>query len=83
MVRFGSLAMTARGAHPSPLQGRYGRDHEFFHEYHRATRTREGFEAWLAEWVRAVPDHAAYVAKLGARFEALRVVGRPAAEARF
>lgn len=71
------------GAHPSPLQGRYGRDHEFFHEYHRATRTREGFEAWLAEWVRAVPDHAGYLAKLGARFEALRIVGRPAAEARF
>lgn len=71
------------GAHPSPLQGKYGRDHEFFHEYHRATRTALGFEAWLGEWVRGVPDHAGYLAKLGSRFESLRVAGHPAAEARF
>ncbi len=59
-------------AHPSPLQGRYGRDHEFFLEYHRATRTREGFEAWLSDWVTGVPDRGAYLRKLGARWEALR-----------
>ncbi len=59
-------------AHPSPLQGRYGRDHEFFHEYHRATRTLEGFEAWLREWVFDLPDRAAYLAKLGPRWDALR-----------
>lgn len=59
-------------AHPSPLQDRYGRDHEFFHEYHRATRTVEGFEAWLREWVLEVPDRASYLAKLGARWTALR-----------
>lgn len=55
--------------HPSPLQGRYDRDHEFFHEYHRATRTPEGFEAWLREWVLDVPDHDAYLAKLGDRWD--------------
>ena len=69
--------------HPSPLQGRYGRDHEFFHEYHRATRTTEGFESWIAEWVNGTPDHAAYLAKLGERWPALRSAGTPAAEARF
>src|SRR5882762_5138864 len=26
------------GAHPSPVQGYYGRDHDFFHEYHDQTR---------------------------------------------
>ncbi len=26
------------GAHPSPVQGYYGRDHAFFHEYHDQTR---------------------------------------------
>jgi glutaconate CoA-transferase subunit A len=62
----------AGACHPSPLQGRYARDHGFFHEYHRATRTREGFEAWLREWVLDLPDHAAYLAKLGARWDALR-----------
>ncbi len=59
-------------AHPSPLQGRYGRDHAFFHEYHAATRTVDGFDAWLGEWVRGVPDRAAYLAKLGSRWRALR-----------
>ncbi|MGH2500629.1 MAG: CoA transferase subunit A [Candidatus Limnocylindria bacterium] len=69
--------------HPSPLQGRYARDHEFFHEYHRATRTAEGFAAWTAEWVTGVADRAAYLRKLGGRWTALREDGRPAAEARF
>ena len=59
-------------AHPSPLQDRYGRDHEFFHDYHRATRTVEGFDAWLGEWVTGVPDRAAYLRKLGARWDGLR-----------
>lgn len=53
------------GAHPSPVQGHYNRDHEYFHEYHRATRTREGFEQWLEQWVLAVEDRAEYLEKLG------------------
>lgn len=57
--------------HPSPLQDRYGRDHDFFHEYHRATRTRDGFDRWVHEWVLDLPDHDAYLAKLGDRWEAL------------
>jgi len=69
--------------HPSPLQGRYGRDHEFFHQYHRATRTVDGFDQWIAEWVTGVPDRRAYLAKLGDRWPALRLEGAPAAEARF
>lgn len=61
------------GAHPSPVQGYYNRDHEAYHEYHRATRTQEGFEAWLEEWVLSVPNRAAYLEKLGARWQALGV----------
>jgi glutaconate CoA-transferase subunit A len=60
------------GAHPSPVQGYYGRDHAVFGDYHRATRERAGFLGWLDEWVLGVPDRAAYLAKLGPRFEALR-----------
>ena len=59
--------------HPSPLQGRYGRDHEFFHDYHRATRTAEGFEAWTGEWVTGVRDRGEYLRKLGPRWQALRI----------
>ena len=54
------------GAHPSPVQGHYNRDHAMYHDYHRASRDAAGFEAWLAEWVLDVPDRDAYLAKLGA-----------------
>ena len=60
------------GAHPSPAQGYYGRDHAFFSEYHRATRDRDGFIQWLNAWVFGVADRAAYLGKLGERFDALR-----------
>jgi glutaconate CoA-transferase subunit A len=57
--------------HPSPLPFAYHRDHQFFHEYHRATRTPEGFDAWLREWVFGVKDRGQYLEKLGPRWEAL------------
>ncbi len=53
------------GAHPSPIQGYYNRDHAFFHGYHQATRTREGFEQWITEWVMSVKNRTEYLAKLG------------------
>ncbi len=53
------------GAHPSPVQGYYGRDHEFYHEYHAASRMAEGYAAWLTEWVMECPDRRAYRARLG------------------
>ena len=33
------------GAHPSPVQGYYGRDHAFFAEYHEQSRKLEDFES--------------------------------------
>jgi glutaconate CoA-transferase subunit A len=62
------------GAHPSPVQGYYNRDHEFFQEYHRATRSAEGNRQWLADWVYGIPDRAEYLKKLGAeRWGGLRL----------
>jgi glutaconate CoA-transferase subunit A len=52
------------GAHPSPVQGYYGRDHSFFGDYHAQSRTVEGFNEWLASWVTDVPDRGAYLARL-------------------
>lgn len=52
------------GAHPSIVQGHYNRDHAFFHEYHTRTRTAEGFQDWLNEWVMPLPTRTAYLAKL-------------------
>lgn len=62
------------GAHPSPVQGYYGRDHAFFAEYHEQSRKLDDFEKWLERWVVRVGDRREYLRQLGARrFEALGV----------
>jgi glutaconate CoA-transferase, subunit A len=62
------------GAHPSPVQGYYGRDHAFFGEYHEQSRKLEDFDRWLKHWVTGVANRREYLNKLGsARFEALGV----------
>ena len=60
------------GAHPSPVQGYYARDHAFYSDYHRATRDQAGFQQWLRQWVLDVPDPHAYLDRLGDRWPALR-----------
>jgi glutaconate CoA-transferase subunit A len=62
------------GAHPSPVQGYYGRDHAFFHDYHEQTRKLDDFERWLERWVTGVPSRPAYMNRLGSnREDGLRV----------
>ena len=53
------------GALPSPLQGCYGRHHDFFARYHDASRTPEGFARWLHEWVLGVGDWKGFLDRLG------------------
>jgi len=53
------------GAHPSPVQGYYGRDHAFFARYHEQTRRAEDFEDWLARWVMRVSDRSEYLKQIG------------------
>jgi glutaconate CoA-transferase subunit A len=52
------------GALPSPMQGFYGRYHDLFARYHEASRTPEGFKAWLDEWVLGVADWKGFLDKL-------------------
>jgi len=59
------------GAHPSPVQGHFKRDHAFYRDYAARSRSRDGFEAWLREWVLDVPDRAAYLRKIDV--ESIRV----------
>src|SRR5258708_33630123 len=54
------------GAHPSAVQGYANRDHAYYHEYHERTRSVEGFQDWLEDWVLRVPTRAEYLKKLGA-----------------
>ena len=51
--------------YPSPTQGYSRRDDDFYFEYHQATRTREGFERWLQDWVLDVVDHRGFLNRLG------------------
>jgi glutaconate CoA-transferase subunit A len=53
------------GAHPSPVQGYYGRDHAFFAEYHEQSRNQEDFERWLERWVLKTPSRVEYIMQLG------------------
>ncbi|HKJ58472.1 MAG TPA: CoA-transferase [Halobacteriales archaeon] len=54
------------GAHPSPLAGRYNRDHDHFLDYHRATKEPGGFDQWADEWIHGVADRAEYARRLDA-----------------
>jgi glutaconate CoA-transferase subunit A len=64
------------GSFPSPTQGYARRDDDFYFEYHQATRTREGFEKWLQEWILGLADHRAFLRRLGqARIDKLKPQG--------
>jgi glutaconate CoA-transferase subunit A len=62
------------GAHPSPVQGYYNRDHAFFSEYHEQTRELAAFEEWLTRWVLRPTGREEYINQLSAsRVESLGV----------
>jgi glutaconate CoA-transferase subunit A len=70
------------GALPSSVQGYWRRDFEPFLEYHRRSRTPEGFASWLREWVLDLPDRPAYLGHMdAATLERLRVRDRRLAAA--
>jgi glutaconate CoA-transferase, subunit A len=62
------------GAHPSPVQGFFQRDHASYRDYAERSRTLEGYQAWLEEWVLGVPDRAVYLKKMDV--EAIRITKR-------
>jgi len=53
------------GAHPSPMQGYYNRDHEKYISYHHESREREGYMKWLEKWVFGVKDRKEYLTLVG------------------
>ena len=62
------------GAHPSPVQGYFKRDHRFYRDYAAQSRTADGFAEWLERWVFDLPDRAAYLKQIDV--EVLTVQGR-------
>lgn len=62
------------GAHPSPVQGYYSRDNDFFRQYHAETKTPDEYGRWRAEWVDGLKSRAEYLERLGhPRIDALKV----------
>jgi glutaconate CoA-transferase subunit A len=55
------------GCHPDYMQGCYDRDLEYYHMYGSETRTQEGFEKFLQEWVYSVNNRKEYLEKLGVK----------------
>jgi len=53
------------GAHPSPMQGYYNRDHEKYMTYHQDSKEREGYLKWLDTWVLGVKDRKEYLTLVG------------------
>src|SRR6266536_5108362 len=61
------------GAHPSPVQGFWKRDHALDNAYAYESRTREGYEAWLKRWVLDVPDRETYMTMVDV--DSIRITG--------
>jgi glutaconate CoA-transferase subunit A len=53
------------GSHPSPTQGYARRDDDFYFQYHKESRSRDGFEKWLKKWVLDTQDHREFLNLLG------------------
>jgi glutaconate CoA-transferase subunit A len=60
-----SVVHQSFGSHPSPAQGYTRRDDSFYFEYHKETRSHDGFEKWLQTWVFSVADHGEFLDRLG------------------
>jgi glutaconate CoA-transferase subunit A len=60
------------GAHPSYAQGYYDRDNDFYVAWEAISRDPARLERYLDEYVRGVPDRAAYLAKHPGLVERLR-----------
>ena len=67
-------------AHPSYTQGYYDRDNQFYLDWDEVSKTPQGVQQYLDEWVYGVKDRAEYWEKLGPQAHArLHVASRPSA----
>ncbi|MBU1314724.1 MAG: hypothetical protein KJ947_17125 [Alphaproteobacteria bacterium] len=66
------------GAHPAACDTVYDEDDAHMNSYISRSKTADGVNAYLDEFARALPDHAAYLEKCGglAALSALNVKGR-------
>jgi acyl CoA:acetate/3-ketoacid CoA transferase alpha subunit/acyl CoA:acetate/3-ketoacid CoA transferase beta subunit len=75
-----SVSEAPRGCHPYALYNpggvdvaAYVEDYDFFMDLRAASRSKDGFDNWVREWILGVSSHEDYVRKLGAdRIQMLR-----------
>ncbi|MBI3286772.1 MAG: CoA transferase subunit A [Chloroflexi bacterium] len=60
-----AIVIAPYGSHPYQCQGYYDLDLEYRKMYAEVTRTREGFERYLEDWVYGPGSHQGYLEKLG------------------
>ncbi|MCG8471260.1 MAG: acyl CoA--acetate/3-ketoacid CoA transferase subunit alpha [Desulfobacterales bacterium] len=59
--------------HPTGCYGEYEADGDFIRNFYNTTRSQEGLDTWVDEWVMGVDDFDAYLQKIGIeRLETLR-----------
>lgn len=75
-----AVCQVPHASHPSYTQGYYDRDNAFYLEWDEISKTREGLQAYLDEWVYGVEDRAAYWEKLGPEIHARLQVGERPSE---
>lgn len=62
--RVAAVSAVPWGAHPSYVDGYYGRDDRHYLDYDQASRTIEGVTEYLQEWVHARSSRDAYLARV-------------------
>jgi len=75
-----AVCHTPYASHPSYTQGYYDRDNAFYLEWDEISKTKDGVQRYLDEWVFGVKDRAEYWEKLGPDVhDRLKVSSRPSA----
>ena len=64
-IHVSAVVHAPRGAHPTAFEGKYPVDAEHVREYVKAAESDAAFAAWLERYVYGVPDHAAYLERVG------------------
>ncbi len=53
------------GSWPGEMAGKYERDEDHYRQFIEGSKTPEGTEAYLKEWVHSLPSHQALIDKIG------------------
>lgn len=60
-----AVCVAPYGAYPTQCYNYYDYDNAFLKAYGNASKTQEDFDAFMKEWVYDIPDHAAFLEKVG------------------